>query len=318
MSALLAAQPLIDNALSGPAARSWLVVARTVDYLGTALFVGGSAFLGVLWPAGTREPRARGVLAVGVVFGLFGTLVAILLQGAWIDGGPITDALHWDAAQRVLATGFGKVWAAKALLWVLAVVVMADLFARGERAAQSVAWRVGAVVVSLGLLRTLGLTGHAAERPDAWLLGIADLVHVTGISLWVGGLVMLLFGLLPRRGPEELAFVVPRYSRLAFGSVTAIVAGGTVLALGLVGSWSNLVNTGYGQLLILKIGIFAAALVGAFASKTWVGRRLDVAVTLRGHAAAVRPFVYSVAMETVLVVFVLVAASFLVTANPGR
>ncbi|HEY2766096.1 MAG TPA: CopD family protein [Pseudonocardiaceae bacterium] len=317
MTALLAMASGLPETLSGSSARSWLVLARTVDYLGTALFVGGTAFLATLWPAGTHVVRARGVLAVGLVFGLFGTLLAIVLQGAWIGDLSVGEAAHWDVVARVLDTTFGRVWAAKALLWVLATAVMADLFTRGEQAARSVAWRVGAVVVCAGLIRTVGLAGHAAER-DALVLGIADFVHLTGVSLWIGGLAVLLLGVLPRRRPEELAAVVPRYSKLAFGSVLAIVAAGTVLSWGLVGSWAKLIGTGYGQLLILKIAIFAVVLIAGMASKRWVDRRLDLAVTLRGHAAAVRPFVYSVATETVLVVFVLLAASFLVTASPGR
>ncbi|MGH3796203.1 MAG: copper resistance D family protein [Pseudonocardiaceae bacterium] len=318
MSALFAMAPGLQDTLSGSPARSWLVVARTMDYFGTALFVGGTAFLATLWPAGTRVVRARGVLATGLVLGLFGTLTAIVLQGAWIGDLSVQEAAHWQVVQRVLATTFGQVWAAKALLWVLATVVMADLFTRGEQAARSVAWRVGAVVVCAGLVRTVGIAGHASQQPGAPVLEIADFVHLTGISLWIGGLAVLLIGVLPRRLPEELAAVVPRYSKLALGSVLAIVAAGTVLSWGLVGSWAKLVGTGYGQLLILKIAIFCVVLVAGMASKRWVDRRLDFAVTLRGHAAAVRPIVYSVATETVLVIVVLLAASFLVTASPGR
>lgn len=317
MSALLALGPAIENALSGPPARSWLVVARAVDYAGTAFFVGGTAFLALLWPAGTRDSRARGVPAVGVVLGLLGTLVAIVLQGAWIGNVAVAEAARWEIVQRVLDTNFGQVWAARALLWVLAVVVMADLFTRGEQAARSIAWRLGALVICGGLLRTIGMAGHAAER-DALVLGLADLVHLTGVSLWLGGLAVLLLGILPRRQPAELAAVLPRYSKLAFGSVLAIATGGVVLSWGLVGSWANLVGTGYGQLLLLKLGLFGVVIAVAMTSKRWVDRRLDVAVALRGHVTAVRPLVYSVAAETVLIMFVLLAAGFLVTASPGR
>lgn len=319
MSTVLAlAAPAIETALSGPPARSWLVVARTADYLGTALFVGGIAFLSLLWPAGTQDVRARGVVAIGLVLGLFGTLSAVLLQGAWVGDVPVAEAMRWEVAQGVLASTFGQVWAAKALLWVLATVVLADLFTRGEQAARSLAWRVGAVVVAAGLIRTLGMAGHTAERPDALVLGMANFVHVTGVSLWLGGLVVLLLAVLPRRRPEELATVLPGYSTIAFGSVLAIVVGGVVMSWGLVGSFANLVGTGYGQLLLVKIGIFGLVLVAAMASKNWVARRLDAAVTLRGHAASVRPLVYSVAAEAVLIMFVLLAAAFLVTASPGR
>ncbi|GAB3884710.1 hypothetical protein GCM10029964_046150 [Kibdelosporangium lantanae] len=77
-----------------------------------------------------------------------------------------------------------------------------------------------------------------------------------------------------------------------------------------------LFTTGYGRLLLVKLALFAVVLGAAQLSKRWVSRRLDFAVVLRGDSATVRPFVYSVAVETVLVIAVLVAASLLVTANP--
>ena len=39
---------------------------------------------------------------------------------------------------------------------------------------------------------------------------------------------------------------------------------------------------------------------------------------LRGDAATVRPFVYSIAAETAIILAVLVATSLLVTSDPGR
>ncbi|MGH3926296.1 MAG: CopD family protein, partial [Pseudonocardiaceae bacterium] len=107
-------------------------------------------------------------------------------------------------------------------------------------------------------------------------------------------------------------------SKLVFGSVLAVVAGGIVLTWGLVGSWAELVSTGYGQLLSLKVAIFGAALVAVLVCKRWVDRRRDVTLTQSGGVAVARPVVYSVAMQTVLVVVVLLATSVLVTASPGR
>ena len=129
---------------------------------------------------------------------------------------------------------------------------------------------------------------------------------------------MLLFGVLPRRLPEELGTVVPRYSRLAMISVGLIVTAGVALALQVLGSAGAVLHTGYGRLLLTKVGLVAVVLLVAQASRSWIAHRLDFAVVLRGDAATVRPFVHSVAAETVLVVFVLMAASFLVTASPGR
>jgi copper transport protein len=295
-------------------ARELYVFARVIDYLGIALFLGGCAFVSVLWPAGTTDWRTRRLLALGWLLGIAGTVAAIFFQAAWVVGQPVS----WAVVQQFLTVQVGHVWFAKALLWILAAVVLADLLQRRERAARSTAWRVGAGAVGLGLLRMSGLTGHAVDASSRSLAEIAALLHLAGICAWFGGLTVLLLGVLPRRCADELATVTPKYSRLAMLSVVVIVAAGSTLAVQLLPSPGVLLTTNYGRLLLLKLAVFATILGIAQLSKRWVKRRLDFAVVLRGNSATVRPFVYSVATETVLVVAVLVAASLLVTANPGR
>jgi copper transport protein len=302
-----------DHPMTVDAARSWYVLARLVDYLGIALFFGGSGFVALLWPVGSAVRATRRVIATGWLLGVAGAAATIVLEGVWAGGGPI----GWPLVTRVLATDFGRVWLAIALLWVLAGVVLADLLQRKEIAARSAAWRIGALAVGLGLVRAIGLTGHTSDSGAA-LVEIADLAHLLGMALWIGGLAVLLFGVLPRRRPDELARVVPRYSRLAMISVGTVVLAGVVLAWQSLGSVDALLHTDYGRILLIKVGVLAVVLAAAQASKSWVGRRLDFAVVLRGDAHTLRPFVYSVTAETVLVVFVLLAASVLVTANPGR
>jgi putative copper export protein len=170
----------------------------------------------------------------------------------------------------------------------------------------------------LGLLRIIGLTGHSTDTKYTAVAAVADLVHLAGVTLWTGGLAMLLIAVLPRRKPAELAQVVPRYSKLAMGSVLAVIAAGVVMAWQLLGGFGRLFHTTYGELLLTKIVLLVVILVAAFGSKSWVANRLDFAVVLRGDAATVRPFVMSVAVETALVLLVLVVASLLVTANPGQ
>jgi copper transport protein len=298
--------------------KTWYVLARCVDYFGMTLFAGGLFFLAFLWPSGADQSRARKVVVVGWLLGLVGTIAGLGLQGAWAAQRPAADLFDWDLLGQVLDTQFGRVWFAKALLWLLAGIVLADLLQRGRIAARSTAWRVGAGVVTLGLLRTTGLTGHAVESTRPLLTQVADLVHLAGICAWIGGLAVLLFGVLSRRDPGELAAVVPRYSRLAMISVFAVIVAGVVLAWQTVGSWDRLSTTDYGRTLVVKLLVLAVVLVIAQGSKSWVARRLDFAVVLRGDAATVRPFVYSVAAETALVIVVLLAASLLVTASPGR
>jgi len=298
-----------------PTVRKGLVAARWTGYLALALFVGGLAFVSLLWPGGAYEPRARALLGLAWTGGLLATLATLGLQGAYTSFGGLRDALRPATFADVLTTEPGIVLAARGLMWVLAAVVLAALL---QGAARSPGWRVGALAVTFGLLRTTGMTGHNSEGGEPTWGAVADFVHLLGAALWIGGLAMLALAVLPRRRVGELAEVVPGYSRLAAVSVTGIVGAGLVLAWQVVGSYGALLHTSYGHLLLIKTAVLGGVLVAAYASRQWVRTRLDLAVLLRGDAATVRPFGYSVAAETGLVLVVLAVTSLLVTADPGR
>lgn len=301
--------------VASPSVRKALVAARWTGYLALALFVGGLAFIALLWPGGAYEPRARALLGLAWTGGLLATVASVGLQGAYVSLGGLRDALRPATYADVLATEPGVVLAARGLMWVLAAVVLAALL---QGAARSPGWRVGALAVTFGLLRTTGMTGHNSEGSEPTWGAVADFVHLLGAALWIGGLAMLALAVLPRRRAGELAEVVPGYSRLAAVSVTGIVGAGLVLAWQVVGSYDGLLHTSYGHLLLVKTAVLGCVLVAAYASRQWVRTRLDLAVLLRGDAATVRPFGYSVAAETGLVLVVLAVTSLLVTADPGR
>lgn len=301
-----------------PLVRKGLVTARWTGYLALAVFVGGLAFVALLWPRGAEASRARALLTLAWVCGLLSTVAAIGLQGAYVSFGGLRDALRPASYTEVLTTEPGIALAARGLLWILAAVVLSALLQGGAATSRSPGWRVGALAVALGLLRTTGMRGHSSEGGDPTWGAVADLVHLLGAALWIGGLVMLTVAVLPRREPVELAAVVPGYSRLAAGSVAAIAVAGLVLAWQVVGSYDALLHTSYGQLLLVKTAVLGGVLVAAQCSRQWVRTRLDLAVLLRGDAATVRPFGYSVAAETGLVLVVLAVTSLLVTADPGQ
>ncbi|MEV0640012.1 CopD family protein [Streptomyces sp. NPDC050619] len=301
-----------------PSVRKGLVAARWAGYLSLALFVGGLVFVALLWPPGAHDPRARALLALAWTVGLLATVATLGLQGAYTALGGLRDALRPATYADVLATEPGIVIASRGLLWVLAAVVLGSLLQGGAGTSRSPGWRVGALAVTFGLLRTTGMAGHNSEGSEPTWGALADFVHLLGVSLWIGGLAMLAMAVLPRRQAGELAAVVPGYSRLAAVSVTGIVVAGLVLAWQVVGSYDALLHTSYGHLLLIKTAVLGGVLLAAYASRQWVRTRLDLAVLLRGDAATVRPFGYSVAVETGLVLVVLAVTSLLVTADPGR
>ena len=300
-----------------PAVHRSLLASQFTGFLAAALFVGGLAFLMIAWPQGAGVPRVRRLLTLSWTLGLAATVIQLGAQAAYTALLPLRGVFDGPALENLLGTQLGSVLIARSLLWLLAGVVLVGLLQQQERAARSSGWRVGLAAVSFGLLRTIGMTAHDdAAHPLAG--AIADTVHLAGVSLWIGGLFILLLGVLPRRQPEELSVAVARYSNLALGGMLAIIGAGVVLAWQVVGSIHALIHTSYGHSLLLKLAFVALVLLLAQHSKAWVRHRLDLAVLLNGDRATVRPFVYSVAAEAGLALAILAAASVLVASNPGR
>ena len=284
------------------------VGARIVGYLALSVLIGGLLFVSLLWPAGAQETRTRAVLLVSVVAGALAAVaeVAIVL---WRADGSLT-------LSTVLSEDFGRVYAAMVLLWLLAAVVVVGVVQGGPAAVRRLPWRVGALVVALALVRCTGMNAHASEAPRPFLGAVADLLHVTAVSAWVGGLIVLTVGLLPRRRLDELEAIVPRFSRVAQVSVLTIVASGLILVWQVIGPIDGFWGTHYSRVLVVKLSLLALVLLAAMKSKRWVDRAL--AGTADGRrGGGVRSIATSVAAETVLVTAVLGAASVLATSSPG-
>jgi copper transport protein len=99
-----------------------------------------------------------------------------------------------------------------------------------------------------------------------------DVVHILAMACWLGGLATVLVGL--RRAQSEGGVggdQVARFSTVALCSVGALVATGIYQAWRGLGSWGALVSTGYGRLLLVKIGAVLVMLTAAWMSRRWTG-----------------------------------------------
>src|SRR5690606_31735343 len=119
---------------------------------------------------------------------------------------------------------------------------------------------VGALL-GLALLATVSLAGHAGAGRLVGLAIATDIVHLAGVSLWLGGLAVLTFVVLRRdtAGLDHtgLERVVARFSSVAFVAVVAIAASGVVQAWRQLETWDALTGTSYGRLLLVKVGLVA-------------------------------------------------------------
>lgn len=248
---------------------------RAVLFAGIALLLGGVAFLLLVWPRGRDDRRAARIVWAGWITVLVTTVLGIAFEGIYAAGFPLDDLFDTTVFRDVLDTRYGHVALARLALLVLAWPLLHALL-RHRPAAEhplGIGWKVAALLVGAGIAVTPGLGGHAGTGIQTGLAIPADLVHVAAMACWLGGLVVLVAAVLPRRDVDELRRVLPRYSNLALGAIVALIVTGTYQAWRQVGSLDALKSTDYGKLLIAKLVAFAALIVAAAFSREVVNRR---------------------------------------------
>ncbi|MGH3849540.1 MAG: copper resistance D family protein, partial [Pseudonocardiaceae bacterium] len=286
---------------------------RALGYLGMATLVGGFFFLAFVWQAGAEEKSARRLLWLAWSVVLVSSVAGIALAGLdradrGLGSGLWSSALIGDT----LEGRFGRAWASRVILAVPAFPLLVALTMFGREAVAAIWWRLPAAAVGIGLVRTPGFVSHATFSEPAWLGTTVDLIHLTALSVWIGGLVMVIACVLPLRRSADVAAVMHRYSTVAFASVAAVVTTGTILAWQLVGTWSSLVTTNYGQALVAKVAIVGLLLVVAQGSRRLVNQRLVPVLLGNSTSAKVAPLMFSVGSEVVLAAAVLGVAALLV------
>jgi len=324
-------QALIDDVLGGSGQGDTVLgvvygVARFAAFAGVIVLIGAIAFVAWLWPAGRDDRRARRIGAVAWWTALVATLACIPLYAAYVVGGSLGDALDPSLIGDELGHQNGRAWLARALLLAVIAVV-----ARSKRADRWVLSGLGAA-----LLVTISLTGHAVSGDLVPLAFVTDLAHLGAVSVWLGGLVVLIGSLLwresgSRRGDDEVATIVGRFSQVAFGAVVVIVVSGAIQGWRQVGSYDALFDTAYGRLLVTKVLLVAGMLVAASFSRAWIRNRAvagaramalspgpgAVAASADRGSASLAVLRRSVAAEVALAVGVLAVTAMLVNAVPG-
>jgi copper transport protein len=275
---------------------------RWLYFLSLALVVGGLGFR--LLVARRRLPdRFFAIAGVGVFATLNIGIAAFLLRAEDALQLPFGRLLYGDLSP-IARTRFGSAFVAMTLGFAL---VAALLFMAWLTDRDVFLWP--AFVVSLVFVSGLSLSGHsAADAGSSWKSELADWAHLAAACLWIGGLVQLtvvVWPLLPElRRPALLAF-----SRLATVCVGVLLLAGVYLAILRLPQLSDLWTTGYGQILLVKIGLVALAFA-------WGGLHKLRAVPVVARDGTVPRLRASLAGESMVGMIVLLVAAILVNAKP--
>lgn len=171
----------------------------------------------------------------------------------------------------------------------------------------SIGWRLIAGSTML-LWLVLPLTGHAMAFSTSvpW---VAQSAHGLAVGLWVGSLFSIFAVSTPllamQDGPNRVADLIRRFSPLAVGAVSVIFLTGLVTTWFYLDTVSQLQETWYGKILLVKIGF--VLVTAAFGAYNW--RCLSRKLGSRGGSNKLRE---SVRLELTAALVVLLVTAVLV------
>jgi copper transport protein len=227
----------------------------------------------------------------------------------------------------LLGTRWGSAWIAEVVGLCVAGAVSALLFRSSSRNAPDPAprWGYGVAIPLAAAAAGISWAGHASSGTDAGIgIGI-DAIHLWATGIWLGGVAALLAIVPPaRRGLSDAdatrfgAAVVVRFSTVAILCVGTLVVTGVYRAIAELTAFNDLVDTGYGRALLVKLGVFALLLIGGAVNRLVLHPRLErAALGLRqtdgGAGQALR---ISLAAEIAVAVVLLAVVGVLVNIPP--
>ena len=261
------------NSTASPAIGFIFGLVRWVAFCCFALLVGAVAFVLWCWPAGASSPLVLR-LTMSAWSGLAASVLgAVLLQGVYGSGSGAGKVFWPNVLHATLYSRYGRSLGARLILVIVALFVFTSILGNlreaGRRASirASVTW--GAVAAALAA--TWAAADHAGVGIQVPLSLVSDIIHLSSVAIWLGGLTMLATIVLRRpRGSggkaaaksagrkgraatQGVVQAVERFSPIALGCVCAILLTGTYQAWRGVGTWLALVDTTYGRLLLIKI-----------------------------------------------------------------
>jgi copper transport protein len=311
----------------------WLPALRAAAAAGEEWVAASDAFLG----------RARLLLLGGALLGAVAGAAGIVLQGATAGATNAWQALKPGVVSDVLGTRFGEVWSARALAFLVLATAI-GLLLRGVRGATA---RAGLRRIALGadglaaasLPRAAlalaaipaafvaiapALGGHASVQQPVALLFPLDVAHVLAMSAWIGGLILLLLALpdATRRlqAPDRtrlLAANLIRFSPIALGCVVVLLVTGTIQAFEHIAAWNQLLHTGFGRAVLIKVGLILLLIaVGAVNRRRVIPKLRGLVASAAAPGAAGHLLRRTLRAEVALVLVVLGVTAALVSYPP--
>jgi putative copper resistance protein D len=274
------------------------------DAFGLAAIVTKFAlYLGVMTSAGTvmamlmfRLERIRGLAMTFAVLGIIAAILAFSLRGANLTG-DVSGLTDPEMLKLLWTTPVGT---ALLLRLVGLGLLIAGLFMG----------RVGTWVSVLGgviAIWSFDQVGHVSGL-ETTLLDLALMLHLLAVALWIGVLTPLKRLASSSSTYASAADVGHRFGVVASATVPVLIIVGGYMGYQLVGSFTALVGTSYGQAMIIKV-LLVGLLLGLAAAN-----KLRFIPALRtGDPAVANHLSKSISVEWIVILAVLGMTAVLTT-----
>jgi copper transport protein len=297
---------------------------RWLLYIGMMVLTGGLGFR--LFVIGGDNPRSAEFdtrlsrLFCGAAF----LIVIALLAGLALQTRMVTGSFGVSQSMSVLtATSFGPPWLLQVIAALVSFFLMLSAGGAVSRFRKAAFW----IAFALSIVSMFGpsLSGHARAAWDEYSLAIlSDWLHLVAGSMWIGGLFMIAFAIARGVGETDriaaqasLHATIRRFTNIAIPATVLLAITGLYNTWIHVESFSALVGTTYGLVLVVKIAISAVMIVlggiNAFI--------LRPGLVAESHAAAdtgEKRLFSSVRLEMLLAMIVLLLAAILAFLPPAR
>lgn len=264
---------------STPSSLRWIL--RYGSYLAIMAIVGILLTSAYVWPGAGTYPLLRRVLSRALLATAILAFLQLLVVASDVSG----EAL-WSSFSSIDAATTTDAGMAFAIRIVLALTMWVLLFQ--YRIVHPDVYWTAVSLPGLGLLATWAFAGHS--RSMRWpTLGVTtDVAHHAAAALWIAGLAIVGWIVIPKNPPDVLVPTVRNFSRLAAISVVVLVVTGLAQTVRLVGNPTNLLDVNHGRYLVAKVVLLAAMLGLANANRRRVDARLNDPTTIDRDLGALR------------------------------
>jgi len=315
--------------ISATATTPKLLIARWAVFLTVMTAVGLFVLRIAIARPIVRRVEGTTLRRVSLAF-VIASVLGLIAIPVYVDVSTAVDSLHSVFALGALVplyrvTAFGRGYLDMEICFALFCLAAwtALWLDRPQRERRSIAElfaTLGALVAAAAVLVLPGAAGHAAQTSPRGVSLMLDWLHLVAGSLWIGGLLglLVLWHSLPAiRRIAGLIICVPRFSNVAFVSVMLLLASGTGATVIHMPILAALWQTSYGKMILIKIGLLAAAmLLGAVNLLRTKPRIVAARDRPEGGPSAALLLRHAISLETLLLTAAVFAAALLSSLAP--